>query len=155
MEWLNRAANNAKAERESVKESEEKLRKLTEAYPDYLMQLWMEFQNVFKEVEEKFGTELTSIRAHEDHLVIEIADVTIDASAEQEALMGGYFAAVYVTHKVPNASGGPDLPYSKILLTNDGKWVYLDRSSNRTVNKAFGKEQITEIFKTALWTYLK
>ncbi|PEA97932.1 hypothetical protein CON66_00120 [Bacillus cereus] len=155
MEWLNKAANNAKAERESVKDSEEKLRKLKESYQDYLMQLWMEFQDVFKEVEEKFGTELTSIKAHANHLVIEIGDVTIDASAEQGALMGGYFAAVYVTYKVPNTSGGPHLPYSKILLTNDGKWVYLDKGSNRTLNKAFGKEQITEIFKTALWKYLK
>ncbi|MGR6912511.1 hypothetical protein RCJ96_26730 [Bacillus sp. BSL6] len=154
MDWLDKAASNAQKEQANVKEVEEKLRELKEAYPDHLMQLWNEFNSVFKKIEESFGPESTSIKAQENDLVIKIADVTIKAIAEQEELMGGYFASVDVTYDVKNASGGPELPYSTIYLTYDGEWVYRDRSLNNLVNNVFGKEQITEIVKNALWKYL-
>lgn len=154
MDWLDEAASNAKIQHENEKKAEEKIRKLKESYPDYLKQLWREFEDVFREVEAKFGAELTSIKAEGNFLTIKVADITIEAISEQQQLFGGYFAAVYVTHTVPNVSGGPELPYPKVYFTYDGEWVYVDDSLKRAVNKQFGKEQIAEIFKIALWKYI-
>ncbi|MCP9228510.1 hypothetical protein NMG90_24615 [Bacillus mycoides] len=154
MDWLDKAASNAKIRYENEKKTEEKIRKLKEAYPDYLKQLWLEFEDVFREVEARFGAELTNIKVEGNFLTIKVADITIEAISEQHDLLDGYFAAVYVTHKVPGISGGPELPYRKVYFTYDSKWVYVDDSLKKSVNKQFGKEQIAEIFKVALWKYL-
>jgi hypothetical protein len=153
VDWLDKAAENAKREQENRKKWEEHLRKMKSAFPDYCMRLWIEFEKVFNKIQEKFGKDLTSIKVQGNHLVIQIADVTLEAIAEQQELIGGYFGSVDVSYKVENASIGPELPYNRILLTYDGRWVYLDRTSHRPVNKDFGEEQIIEIFKTALWKY--
>jgi hypothetical protein len=155
VDWLDKAAENAKREQESMKKREEQLQKMKAAFPDYCMRLWIEFDKVFKKIEEKFGKDLTSIKAQGNHLVIKIADVTLEATAEQQELMGGYFGSVDVDYQVANASGGPELPYNTILLTKDGRWVYRDKTSLGLVDKNFGEEQIMEIFKTALWKYNK
>lgn len=154
VDWLDKAANNAKDEQKRIKEAEERIQKINEAYPDCRMQLWIEFQNVFKEIQEKFGTEVTHIEAHENTLNIKIADVTIHAIAEQQILLGGYYASVNLSYNVSGSYATMELPYSPILLNGDGKWIYLDRSKSWPVSKEFGKEQIGEIFKSALQRYL-
>ncbi|MDR4442160.1 MULTISPECIES: hypothetical protein [Bacillus cereus group] len=155
MEWLDKAANNAKEENEMTKKLKAKEKEMEEKYPDYLMQLWSEFNNVFDEIQEKFGTELATIRITDNQLTIKISDVTINAIAEKQGSMGG-LAPVNLTYKAKNVSGGPALPYETLVLTLEGKWIYQERNpQQRLVSKEFGKEQIIEVFKVALWKYLK
>jgi hypothetical protein len=156
VDWINEAAKNAKQEKKIREQSEKQLEQLLAAFPDYCMQLWIQFQKVYKKIEESFGSELCNIDARSgDKLVINIADTHLQLTATQEMLFGGYIGHVEIEYNVKNASGGPSLPFDKILLTNDGKWVTLDRTSGRARNVQLEVEHINELFKIALWKYNK
>lgn len=156
MDWLNGAGENARNEKEANNRAAELEKQLQRNFPDYCMQLWLKFDEVFKEIKKEFG-DLASIKAENQSLRIIVGDVQIDAQAELSPYFGGYFASVELTYTVKNASRGPELPIKDILLHNydDPKWVYLVTEFGRKTNKVFGREEIEAIFKTALRKYLK
>ncbi|OMF06290.1 hypothetical protein MHI48_20305 [Paenibacillus sp. FSL H7-0942] len=150
-DWIKQAAGKAKDQAEVNDALFKKVKLIESNFTDYSMQLWLKFDEVFKEIKAEFGDN-AKIHANGNQLRITIGDVEINGIAKYGEYFGGYYGDAQLTYSSKSATSSKELPVTELSLKgpDNPTWVY-----NKPVrDKLFGRDEVEEIFKTAMWQYL-
>lgn len=156
MDWIEKAAENMKEERKQQDAYNDFIKKFEEEIlPQKLGELWQMFAGIYDRIKAVLPTEVQKdFILHQDRIEIRLGDVTIKARQDKQEYLG-ILASVNVEFSVANAAGGPRLPFNDIRLINRENPQWVVSSSEKGKRIEFTQQQAEEIFKIAMWKYLR